>query len=128
VPVLAAGGLMTGGDVARMLERGATAGQLGSAFLFCPESGASAAWTQALREHDTVVTAAYTGRAARAARTPFLAELMTVDPVGYPLQAAVLADLRGHDGYGFYLGGTEAGRGRRLPAAELVATLAAELG
>jgi hypothetical protein len=35
--------------------------------------------------------------------------------------------VRRRDGYGFYLGGTEARRGRELPAAELVAAVAAEL-
>ncbi|MDX6658486.1 MAG: nitronate monooxygenase [Solirubrobacteraceae bacterium] len=127
LPVVAAGGLMTGGDVARMLELGAAAGQLGSAFLFCPEADVPDSWRQALRRYETVITDAYTGRPARAARTEFLAELMTVEPTGYPLQAALLSDVRRRDGYGFYLGGTEARRGRELPAAELVAAVAAEL-
>jgi nitronate monooxygenase len=127
LPVVAAGGLMTGGDVARMLELGATAGQLGSAFLFCPEADVPESWRQALREHETVITDAYTGRPARAARTDFLTELMTVEPAGYPLQAALLSDVRRRDGYGFYMGGTEARHGRELPAAELVAAIAAEL-
>jgi nitronate monooxygenase len=127
LPVVAAGGLMTGGDIASMLELGAAAGQLGSAFLFCPEADVPGSWTQALRDGETVITNAYTGRPARAARTGFLAELMTVEPADYPLQAALLSDVRHRDGYGFYMGGTEAARGRELLAAELVATIAAEL-
>jgi NAD(P)H-dependent flavin oxidoreductase YrpB (nitropropane dioxygenase family) len=73
-----------------------------------------------------VVTDAYTGRPARGARTPFLAELLEVAPAPYPYQAQLLGDLRGIDGYGWYLGGTAAGLARELPAAELVRVLAAE--
>jgi nitronate monooxygenase len=126
-PVIAAGGIMDGAGIAAALDLGAQAAQLGTAFLFSTESAASPAWRQALREHETVVTAAYTGRPARAARTPFLTELMEgPEPLPYPLQAAVLAPFRTRDGYGFYLGGTGAARGREAPAAELVRTLAFE--
>ena len=127
IPVIAAGGIMDGEGVAAALDLGAEAAQLGTAFLFCPESGASAAWRQALREHETVVTPAYTGRPARAARTPFLDELMAGPaPLPYPLQAAVIAPLRSRDGFGLYMGGTGAAGGREVPAAELVRTLAFE--
>jgi nitronate monooxygenase len=127
LPVVAAGGLMDGHDIAAMLELGASAGQLGSAFLFCEESGVPESWLQALRDQQTVITDAYTGRPARAARTPFLAELMDTEPADYPLQAALLAEFRRHDGYGFYMGGTGASRGRSLPAAQLVAALVEEI-
>jgi nitronate monooxygenase len=127
IPVIAAGGIMDGEGIAAALALGAQAVQLGTAFLFCPESAASAAWKQALREHETVVTPAYTGRPARAARTPFLEELMAgPPPLPYPLQGAMLAPLRARDGYGFYMGGTGAARGREAPASELVRTLAFE--
>ncbi len=129
VPVVAAGGLMDGADVVRALALGADGAQLGTAFLFCPEAAVSPAWRQALRERETVVTAAYTGRPARAARTPFLAELEAGPaPLPFPLQASLLRPFRARDGYGFYMGGTGAARGRELPAAELVRTLAAEAG
>lgn len=127
IPVIAAGGIMDGAGIAAALGLGAQAVQLGSAFLFSAESAASAAWRQALREHETVVTPAYTGRPARAARTPFLTELIEgPEPLPYPLQAAVLAPLRARDGYGFYMGGAGAARGREMSAAELVRTLAFE--
>ena len=41
LPLIAAGGLMNGRDIAAVLTAGATAAQLGTAFLRCPESGAS---------------------------------------------------------------------------------------
>jgi nitronate monooxygenase len=127
LPIVAAGGLMDGRDIAAMLELGAAAGQLGSAFLFCEESGVPGSWLQALRDEETVITDAYTGRPARAARTPFLTELMGAEPADYPLQAALLADMRRQDGYGFYMGGTGASRGRSLPAAQLVDALVEEM-
>ena len=43
VPVIAAGALMDGDDVARVLAAGAVAAQLGTAFLLAPESGANEA-------------------------------------------------------------------------------------
>jgi nitronate monooxygenase len=121
-PVIAAGGLMDAADVRRVLELGAVAAQLGTTFLFSLESGATTEWKHALREHETVVTDAYTGRPARAARTPFLQKLMDgPPPLPFPQQRLVVRELPGAEG--FYMGGTGAARGRELPAAELVRTL-----
>jgi len=126
-PVIAAGGIMDGAGIAAALDLGAQGVQLGTAFLFAAEARVPPAWKQALREHETVVTAAYTGRPARAAHTPFLAALMAgPPPLPFPLQAGVLAPFRAHDGYGFYMGGTGAARGREAPAGDLVRTLAFE--
>jgi nitronate monooxygenase len=127
-PVVAAGGLMDGADVARVLALGAAGAQLGTAFLFTRESGAPPVWREALRSSETIVSDRYTGRPARGARTPFLDALGALEAAApYPLQAQLLADLRTRDGYGWYLGGTGARRARELPAAELVRTLAAEI-
>ena len=75
VPVLAAGGIVDGAGIAAALAAGAGAVQLGTAFLFTPECAAPRAWLDALRQGDTVVTPAYSGRPGRAARTPFITEL-----------------------------------------------------
>ena len=51
VPVIAAGGLMDGADVgAGLLEHGAVAGQLGTAFLLSPESAANPTYKRALAD------------------------------------------------------------------------------
>ena len=63
-PVIASGGIMDGRDIRTMLDNGASAAQLGTAFLACPESGAAQAYKRALlaAESDTtVVTRAYSG-------------------------------------------------------------------
>jgi nitronate monooxygenase len=127
VPVVAAGGIVDGRGIAAALALGAAAVQLGTAFLFCPESGASAAWRHALRERPTVVSAAYTGRPARGARTTFIEELEAGPPSApYEVQRGLTGDFRRLDGYGWYLGGQAARAARELPAAELVKTLVAE--
>ena len=125
VPVIAAGGIMDGRDIADARALGAQGVQLGTAFLFTPECATPRPWLDALRSHETVVTPAYTGRHARAARTPFLEELMAGrPPLPFPEQRAAVVALPGAEG--FYLGGTGARRARELPAAELVRTLVAE--
>jgi nitronate monooxygenase len=74
-PVIASGGLMHGADIAAALKAGASAAQLGTAFLVCPESGASAPYKRALlaaRADTTVVTRAFSGRPARGLRNEFI--------------------------------------------------------
>jgi nitronate monooxygenase len=125
VPVIAAGGIMDGGDIARMLGLGAQGAQLGTAFLFTPECATPQPWLDALRTYETVVTPAYSGRHARAARTPFLEDLMAgPPPLPFPEQRAAVAARP--DAERFYLGGTGARRARTMPAAELVRTLVEE--
>jgi nitronate monooxygenase len=125
VPVIAAGGIMDGRGIAQMLELGAHGAQLGTAFLFTPECATPQPWLHALQTYETVVTRAYSGRHARAARTPFLEALMAgPPPLPFPEQRAAVAALP--DAEAFYLGGTGARRARDMPAAELVRTLVAE--
>lgn len=125
VPVVAAGGIVDGAGVAAALDLGAAGAWLGTAFLFARECGTPRRWLDALRTHETVVTDAYTGRAARAARTPFLEQLMGgPPPLPFPEQRRVVAARP--DAEGFFLGGTAARRARELPAGDLVRTLVAE--
>jgi nitronate monooxygenase len=127
VPLVATGGIVDGAGIADALRAGAAGVQLGTAFLFANESGADRAWKDALRRNDTFVSAAYSGRPARGARTPFLEELTAgVQPAPFGTQRALLDPFRNHDEYGWYLGGTGAARARELPAAELVRVLVEE--
>lgn len=121
VPVIAAGGITTSEDVRAALELGAAGVQVGTAFLFTPECRARPEHLDALRTCDTVVTDAYTGRAARAARTPAIEELMAdPSPLPFPERRRASAQVGP-----LYLGGTEARRAREMPAADLVRELLA---
>jgi nitronate monooxygenase len=87
IPVIAAGGLVTADDVRRVLEAGAVAAQLGTAFLLADEAGSSVVHRAALRDPqftETVVTRAFSGRYARGLRNRFIDEHEAEAPFGYP--------------------------------------------
>ncbi|MGJ6122962.1 nitronate monooxygenase [Mycolicibacterium sp. Y3] len=87
VPVVAAGGLVTAQDVGRVLDAGAAAAQLGTAFLLADEAGSSPVHRAALQDPaftETVVTKAFSGRYARGLRNRFIDEHDEKAPLGYP--------------------------------------------
>lgn len=120
VPVIASGGIMDGRGVAAALALGAQGVQLGTAFLGCDEAGTPQAHRDALG-HETTVTQVLTGRHARAVRTSDVdrMEASGVRPPHYPLARLFLRSPPMFTGQGGRLA-------RRLPAGELVATLADE--
>lgn len=137
VPVIAAGGIMDGRGVAAALALGADGVQLGTAFIGCEETRAPAPYIASLvasADGDTVVTAAFTGRPARAMRTGWVTELEAsgAELPPYPLQAMLLADLRaaglarGELDIVLRLAGQGAPLLRRGSAAHLVEELVAE--
>jgi nitronate monooxygenase len=97
IPVIAAGGMTTGADIAVALAAGATAVQLGTAFLRSDESGAKQPHKDALadpRFTDTAVTRAFTGRPARALRTTFVESFDDAAPAVYPQLHQLTAPIR----------------------------------
>jgi nitronate monooxygenase len=76
LPLVAAGGIVHGRDVAAVLAGGAVAAQLGTAFLRSPEAGTPAAQRAALAAppRPTSVTRAFSGRPARGIVNRFLTE------------------------------------------------------
>jgi nitronate monooxygenase len=137
VPVVLAGGVMDGRGIAAALALGAEGVQLGTAFLGCPESGTPEPYRQALAaaaDSATAVTAAYSGRRARAIHTQLIEtiERSGIPPLPFPLQAMLLGDIRSAAGPAgradllFLLAGQAAGLIRHLPADELVQTLVRE--
>ncbi|WP_210493160.1 nitronate monooxygenase [Patulibacter sp. SYSU D01012] len=86
LPLVAAGGIMTGAGVRGALRAGAQAVQLGTAFLTTPEAGTSALHRRCLLEGrfaGTVVTRAFTGRPARALANVLAREGQDA-PAAYP--------------------------------------------
>ncbi len=99
VPVIAAGGIMDGRGIAAALALGAQGVQLGTAFLACPESGASPAYKAAVlgaRSGDdpTVLTRAFSGRLARALSNRFSEAAAGMPILPYPQQNALTGELR----------------------------------
>jgi nitronate monooxygenase len=98
LPVVAAGGIMDGRGLAAVLALGAQGAQLGTAFIPCPESGASAAHKEALLarrdEDETTLTRAFSGKTARGLRNRFIEQMEGAPLLPYPLQNAMTTDLR----------------------------------
>ncbi|MDG3440185.1 NAD(P)H-dependent flavin oxidoreductase [Nitrospirillum amazonense] len=139
VPVIAAGGIMDGAGIAAVLALGAGAAQLGTAFVSADESAADAGYRAALKgpaAHHTIMTRAISGRPARSLANAFtrLGESLPPDavpayPVAYDAGKALNAAAKaaGDTGYGAQWAGQGAPLARFLPAAQIVAELAAEL-
>lgn len=135
LPLIAAGGLMRGGQIAGVLAAGAVAAQLGTAFLVCPESGANALHKQAMTNPlfvRTELTRAFSGRPARGLVNRFMREHGPYAPAAYPQVHHLTSGLRKAaaktgDAQGMALW---AGQGHRLaremPAGRLVDVLVAE--
>ena len=138
LPVIAAGGIMDGRGIRAALDLGAVAAQLGTAFVACPESGADAAYHATLvgpgGQH-TVMTTSISGRAARCVRNRFTdwgasSGLASPDyPIAFDAGKALHAAAKasGEHGFGAQWAGPGAPLAWAMPAAELMATLAAEL-
>jgi nitronate monooxygenase len=139
VPVIASGGIMDGRGIAAALALGASAVQMGTAFLTSDEAGIPEAYKAAIlraREHETRITRAFSGRPARGIVNRFMLEVEGGEGrdaiLPFPLQNALTRPLRAaaaREGRAEFLS-LWAGQGlrlaRRQPAAALVARLAAE--
>ena len=133
LPVIAAGGIADGRGVAAAMMLGASAVQIGTAYLACPESLASALHRELLRSEAaeaTVFTNVFTGRLARGFATRLVREQGPVSPLAPPFPHAgdALAELRAADPASF--ANMWAGQAARLSRAEgaeaLTRRLAAE--
>jgi nitronate monooxygenase len=134
VPVIAAGAIGDGRGIAAALTLGASAVQLGTAFLHTPEARISPVHRLRLAEGGTLFTNLLTGGLARGLRGRLIDELGPVrdEAPRYPLASAALAPIRaaaekrGEYGFGPMWAGQAAPLGRPLESAELVRKLAAD--
>jgi nitronate monooxygenase len=99
VPVIAAGGIADGRGIAAALALGASAVQIGTAYLFCPEAKLSAPHRAALSmatDEDTEVTNLFTGRPARSIVNRLMHEMGPLSPdlPAFPQAASALAPLK----------------------------------
>ena len=134
LPLVATGGIATGESVAAALAAGASAAQVGTAFMLCPEAATTPAHREAIASgRETALTRAFTGRLARGIRNGFMDEHGAVAPIAYPEINHLTSPLRkaaraAGDGESFNLWAGEAhALARAEPAAEVVRRLAAGL-
>lgn len=133
-PVIAAGGIMDGAGIRAALALGASAAQLGTAFIACPESSADDAYRTALAgpgAYRTVMTDVVSGRPARCLANRFTrwgadnSHDVPDYPIAYDAGKALNAAAKavGESGYGAQWAGQGAPLHRPMPAGALVELL-----
>ena len=135
VPVVATGGIADARGVAAAFALGASAAQIGTGFLRCPEARIAPAWADALGRtapEDTSVSRVFSGRAGRSISTAYVRAATSPDspaPAPYPVQRGLTAAMRSSaqkqndiDGMQAWAG-QSAALARAEPAAHLVQRL-----
>ena len=139
LPLVAAGGIMDGQQIKTAFYHGASAVQMGSAFIACPESSAPAHHRALIAQGaglQTELSAVISGRPARGIVNKLFTEIGAENhpplpdyPITYDAAKALhaAASARGSQDYSVNWGGTNFAQARAMPAGELVALLAAEM-
>ena len=137
VPVIAAGGIADGRGIAAAFALGASGVQIGTAYLFTPESLISDLHREALRnvrDDQTALTNVFSGRPARGILNRVMREVgpISESAPAFPTAGGALAPLKvaaeaqGSDDFTPLWSGQAAPLGREIGAGELTRTLAAE--
>lgn len=106
VPVIAAGGIGDARGITAAFALGASAVQIGTAYLFTPEATVSASHRHALRHalaSETALTNLFTGRPARGIVNRVMRELGAINPLApaFPRAGGALIPLKAKDEGGF---------------------------
>ncbi|KAF1021361.1 MAG: Nitronate monooxygenase [Pseudomonas sp.] len=133
VPVIAAGGIGDARGIVAAFALGASAVQMGTAYLFTPEASVSKSHYHALRHaqaSETALTNLFTGRPARGIVNRVMRELGAINPAApaFPLSGGALMPLKAKDEAGFsnLWSGQALRLGKEWSSAELTRTLARE--
>lgn len=137
LPIVAAGGIMDGHQARQMLNFGADAVQLGTAFVQCKSSNANEAYRKALLSKPlTQVSASISGRPARGIINHWHIEVDTpnrLDVPAYPYtydlakQLHAAAVKQGDHGYGAFWAGSNVAKIREMEASDLINQLVLEM-
>ena len=135
IPIVAAGGLMDGRDVRDIIQSGASAAQMGTAFLVTAEAGSSPAHRRfVLTKHElgAAFTRAFSGRPAQGVKNKYMSLMEGKTYLPFPLQNNMTAAMRQwaakHDegDYQNLWAGTEYARARAMSVSDLMTTLSNE--
>jgi nitronate monooxygenase len=137
VPVIAAGGIADARGIVAAFALGASAVQMGTAYLFCPEAKVGSLHRGALRDardEATALTNVFTGRPARSIVNRIVREVGPMSDAAprFPLAAGAIAPMRrkseeiGSADFIPLWSGQAAALGYELPAGELTRQLAVE--
>src|SRR5205823_5253314 len=135
VPVIAAGGIADANGVRAALKLGAAGVQIGTAYLLCPETNATAVHRAALKSEaarHTALTNLFTGRPARGIMNRVMRELGPINShaPAFPLATSAIAPLRakaeaeGSGDFSPLWSGQNAIGCKEVPAAQLTRELA----
>ena len=100
IPVIATGGIADARGVAAALMLGASAVQIGTGLLRCPEAKLAQAWADGIGQaapEETLVTRAFSGRAGRSIATAYARAASSPsapDPAPYPVQRGLTQGMR----------------------------------
>ncbi|MFZ2315743.1 MAG: nitronate monooxygenase [Gammaproteobacteria bacterium] len=137
-PIIAAGGIMDAKDILRIFTLGASAVQMGTAFLCCDESAIHSAYKKLLLQganHSTTLTRAFSGKLARGLNNQFIKNMQLYENeiVAYPVQNALTNAMRkeakekNNTDYMSMWAGENASLCQTMPAADLVSRLDKEI-
>ncbi len=137
LPVIATGGIMNGAQARSLIQLGADAVQMGTAFVQCKSSNANTAYRKALFNQPlTQITSTISGRPARGLINHWHTHVDLPDrvnhaayPYAYDLakQLNTLASQQGDFGYGAFWAGSNVAQIRELEAQDLVNQLVLEM-